>query len=100
MRDPAGHSRNGEQDWEHVSGEAHGLVDDSGVEIDVGVQLSLDEVFILEGDLFKFDGDFDHIFLSYNFKDIICDLLDNLGSRIIILINPMPESHQLLLPIL
>jgi hypothetical protein len=41
VSDPASHSRNGEQNHKHISRETQGFVNASGVEIDVGVKLSL-----------------------------------------------------------
>ena len=46
VRQPTRHSRDGEQHGEHVDGEAHGLVDEARVEVDVRIQLAVDEVRI------------------------------------------------------
>ena len=50
LRDPAGGARNGEEHREHGHREAHGLVDQAGIEIHVGIELARDEVFVFEGD--------------------------------------------------
>src|SRR5687767_7096560 len=39
LRDPAGGARDREQDGKHVDGEAHRLVDETGVEVDVRIEL-------------------------------------------------------------
>src|SRR5687767_6906447 len=43
---PTRSPRNGEQHREHVEREAHGLIDQAGVEVDVRVQLPADEVLV------------------------------------------------------
>jgi len=49
---PADHSWNHEKDWEHVCREAHGLVDDSTVEIDIRIKLSFNEIGVRKSDSF------------------------------------------------
>src|SRR5271166_3484200 len=44
LRQPSRGAGNGEQNGEHVGLESHRLVDDPGVEIDVGIQLAGHEV--------------------------------------------------------
>src|SRR5690606_18893715 len=53
LGDPAGQPADREQDGEHVGREAHRLVDQAGVEVDVRVELALDEVVVLEGGLLQ-----------------------------------------------
>src|SRR5690606_19860578 len=50
LRDPARQSAHREQRGEHRCREAHGLVDEAGVEVDVRVELALDEVVVVERD--------------------------------------------------
>ena len=71
---PTSNSRDSEQHWEHVSRESHGSVDNSRVEINVGIELSLDEEFIWQGDLLQFNGYLDEGLLSTDFEDFISDL--------------------------
>src|SRR3989304_2293054 len=47
--EPADGAGNREQDGKHLDREAHRLVHDAGVEIDVGIELVLDEVVVLKG---------------------------------------------------
>src|SRR4051812_16474386 len=51
LGDPARGAGDGEHDREHVDRKPQGLVDQARVEVDVGVQLALDEVLVLERDL-------------------------------------------------
>ena len=66
---PSDDSGNGEEDGVHVSWETHGSVDESAVEVNVGVKFSGDKVLVFKGDLFEFKGDFDQGLLSADFKD-------------------------------
>ena len=56
MRHPAGGARQREYRREHIHREAHGAQQDAGVEIHVRIQLALDEVFVLERNLFQPHG--------------------------------------------
>src|SRR5258708_39961528 len=56
LRDPAGSARNREQHGKHGHRETHRLINQAGVEIHVGIELALDEVFVFEGDSFAFEG--------------------------------------------
>ena len=100
MGEPADHSGDHEEHWEHVGGEAHGFVNDSTVEIDVRVELSFNKVLVAEGNLFEFNGDLDQIFLSSHFEDFMSHSFDDLGSRIVTLVDSVAESIQQLLLVL
>ena len=77
MSEPSSSSGDGEQDWEIIGWETHSLVDNTRVEIDVGVQFSLDEIFITQGSSFEFNSNFDEGLLADNFEDFRGDLRDN-----------------------
>src|SRR3954453_17498635 len=51
VRQPARQAPDGEEDREHLGGEAHRPIDETGVEVDVRVELALDEVLVVERDL-------------------------------------------------
>src|SRR5271165_2722096 len=95
LRQPAGCARDGEQHGEHLRLEAHGLVDDSGVEIHVGIQLASDKVIVLERYALQFDGGIQLGVAASNLEHLLGDRLDDLGARIVVLVNSMPEAHQL-----
>src|SRR5687768_9374188 len=48
LRDPAHRARQREDRGEHRHRYAERLVDDAGIEVDVGIELALDEVLVLE----------------------------------------------------
>jgi hypothetical protein len=94
VRQPPHHSRDHEQHWEHVGGEAHRSVDDAAVEIDVRVEFSLDEVGVREGDAFQFHCDLDQLLLSGDLEDLLCDFLDDLGSGVVVLVDAVAEAVE------
>src|SRR6185503_5203743 len=57
LGEPARGARYREEDGEHVHRESHGLVDQARVEVDIGIQLPLDEVLVLESDALELEGD-------------------------------------------
>jgi hypothetical protein len=62
--DPTRKTADGEQHSEHPRGEAHGLVDNTGIEIHVGVQLAIDEIVVCQRDGLKFLGDVEQVVLD------------------------------------
>src|SRR5699024_3293921 len=64
LGDPAGEAAQGEEDGEHELGEAHSLVDEAGVEVYVGVELTFDEVVVVEGLFFETLGDIEQFVVA------------------------------------
>ena len=81
LRQPSGGAGDGEQHGEHLRPEAHGLVDDAGVEIDVGIELAFDEVLVFQRDALELQGDFELGVVAGDFKDLVGGLLDDAGAR-------------------
>lgn len=92
VSEPSCESGEGEKDGEHLSGDAEGLVDNSGVEVDVRVELSLDEVLVGESDLLESHSDINHRFTANNGEDIIGNLADNSSSGVKVLVNSVTET--------
>lgn len=99
MGEPSRDSGDGEENREEVSGESHCLVDDARVEVNVGVELSIDEVFVTSSNLLKLHCDFDQWLLAYYFEDLLSELSAERSSRIVVLVYSMtkPEEKSLLL---
>jgi len=95
LRQPSGRARNGEHDGEHLRTETHRLVDDSGVEVHVGIQFALDEVIVFQGDAFQFQSDVKSGIAAGAFEHLFGGPLDDASAGIVILVNAMSESHQL-----
>ena len=92
--EPSDHSGDHEEDGEHISGKSHGAIDDSTVEIDIGVEFSFDEVGVGEGDAFEFDCDFDEFLFSGDLEDLFGDSLDYLGSGVVVFVDPVAEAVE------
>ncbi len=96
MGDPAGQPAESEQDGEHVHGEAHRLVDQARVEVHVWVQLAFLEVRIAERGIFEANGDVkEFVPATEGLQDLVRMLLHDGGARIVVLVDPVAEAHQL-----
>src|SRR5690606_7409310 len=89
-----GGPRNREQHGEHVDGETHRLVDQTGVEVDVRVELAIDEVRVGERDLFERQGDVEQRVLPGDLEHVVGGLLDDLRPRVVVLVDAVTEAHQ------
>src|SRR5258708_12525171 len=98
LRDPAGSARNREQNGKHGHRETHRLINQAGVEIHVGIELALDEVFVFQGDPFAFEGDFEERVLAHQIENFVSNTLNDAGARIVIFANAITEPHQLPFP--
>src|ERR1019366_499217 len=95
LRQPASGPRNGEQHGKHLRLEAHGLVNDPRVEVNVGIELAGDEVIVSQRDPFELQGNVEPGVASGHLENFVSDGLNDAGARIVVLVNPMPEAHQL-----
>ena len=100
VSEPSGESGEGEKDGEHLSGDAEGLVDNSGVEVDVRVELSLDEVLVGESYLLESHSDINHRFTANNGEDIIGNLADDSSSGVKVLVDSVTETLKHLFAVL
>ena len=94
LREPAGHARDREQDAEHLPREPHGLVDEARVEVHVRVELALDEVVVLESDPLELERDVEHGVAARDLEHLVGHLLDDLGPRVVVLVDAVAEAHQ------
>jgi len=78
----------------------HRLIYEAGVEIHVGIELALDEVFVFESDALALQSDFEEGVLAHELEDFVSDVLDDAGARIVILVNAMAEPMSLTSPAL
>src|SRR4029453_16139368 len=56
LGEPAARPGNGEEHGEHFHREAHGLVDEPGIEVHVRIELARDEILVLERDPLELEG--------------------------------------------
>src|SRR5258708_27323253 len=69
LGDPADGAGDREQHREHGGREAHRLERDTGIEIDVGIELLLDEVVVMERDALELESDIEQrIVLDAHFE--------------------------------
>ena len=96
MGNPADCTPDGENDREHVGGNSHCLEYYAGVEIDVWIELFSDEIFIVQGDSFQFNGDFEQgiIFVTQFFQNFVAGLAHDRGPGVMIFVDSMAESHE------
>src|SRR5690606_27731225 len=93
LRQPAGGAAQGKEHREHIHRKAHGLIDDAAVEVYVGVELPLHKVFVFKGNTLQLDGDIEERVAPGDVEDIIGNLLDDLGARIVVLIDTVAKPH-------
>eukprot|EP00465_Bigelowiella_longifila_P003663 CAMPEP_0185257224 /NCGR_PEP_ID=MMETSP1359-20130426/6286_1 /TAXON_ID=552665 /ORGANISM="Bigelowiella longifila, Strain CCMP242" /LENGTH=187 /DNA_ID=CAMNT_0027842201 /DNA_START=257 /DNA_END=821 /DNA_ORIENTATION=- len=94
VREPAGGAGNGEEDGEEIGWESHCLVDQPRVEIHIGVELALDKEWIGKSDFLEFLSDFDHGLFAGDAEYIVSELSDDSGPRVVVLVHPVPKTHQ------
>src|SRR3954454_23162807 len=96
LRNPANGSRQGEYGGEHRGRDAHGLEDDARIEVDVGEQLALGEVLVVESDPLELEGDrqFGVVFLAKQFEYLVSAFLEYACPGIVILVHAMAEPHE------
>src|SRR5665647_1627034 len=96
LGDPARQPPEREQHREHLGREPHRPIDQPGVEIDVRVQLALDEVLIRERDLLQPERDVQQLVpMPQTLQQLVSGLLDDRRPRVIVLVDPVAEAHQL-----
>src|SRR5579875_718334 len=97
---PTGHPGDGEQHGEHLRREAHGLVDEARVEVDVGIQLAGDEVLVRQGDLFELQGHVEERVFAGDGEHLVGRALDDFGPGVVVLVHPVAEAlEQALAPL-
>ncbi len=87
MRQPPGQPRDRKENGEHVRWDAHGLVNQAGVEVDVWVQLFRLEVVVGESDLLQLHCHVNQRVGAGERKNIVQNLADDLGARVVRLVD-------------
>ncbi|MPM32091.1 hypothetical protein SDC9_78650 [bioreactor metagenome] len=97
LGDPAGQPADGEQHGEHLHREAHRLVDQAGVEVDVRVELARDEVVVGQRGLLELLGDGEQFLVAVRggVGDLVGVALDDRGAGVEVLVDAVAEAHQL-----
>ena len=93
---PAGHSADGEHNGVHIQRNTDGPEENAAVEVNIGVEITADEIVILQGRLFKVQGYVEQIVIEMQcFKDIVHLPFQYEGAWVKILINAVAKTHEL-----
>src|SRR5579872_55977 len=92
---PTSRPRNRKQHREHLRPEAHSLIHDPRVEVDVWIQLALHEIVVFQRDPLQFQSDVEFRIATRHFKYLLRTPADDFGPRIVILVNTVSEAHEL-----
>ena len=69
------------------------MVDQSGIEIDIGIKLAADEIVVLQGDALDLQGNIKQRIASHDIEHFVGNALDDAGTRIIVLIDSVAKAH-------
>ena len=72
------------------------VVDDARVEVDVRVELALDEVLVLQRDLLQRHRELEQLVVLQVelVQHLVAGLADELGARVVVLVDAVAEAHQ------
>src|SRR5919112_829624 len=92
---PLGHPARGawygEHDGERVRRYPQGFVDETRVEVYVGIELAAREVVVIERALFELDGDVEQrALLVRGLQHLVDVAADDPGPRVVVLVHPVP----------
>src|SRR3990172_13277828 len=97
VSDPAGQAPEHEHDGEHLGRDAHRAVDDAAVEVYVRVQLTLDEVLVLERGFFHLLGEVEQRVVDTELLEyFVRGFFEQLRARIEVLVHAVAETHEAL----
>ena len=91
---PAHRARNGKHHREHGRGQAHRLVNNTGVEVHVGIQLPLHKILVLQRNPLQLQGNIQHRVPAGHIKHLVRHLLNQPRPRVVVLVYPVAEAHQ------
>ena len=94
VRQPADEAWQCEEHREVLCRDSNCLVNDSRVEVHVRVKLPLDKVVVAQGNPLQLDSHVDQGLLPSDREHFFGDLAHDLGSRIVVLVDTVAESHQ------
>src|SRR5688500_6837468 len=96
VRDPTDGARDREHHCEHRMRDTDRAVDDARIEIDVRIQLALDEVFVLERNLFELERELEQrvVGLAELREHLVAHRANDRRAWSEVLIDAMAEAHQ------
>ena len=92
---PTGKPSDRKQHGKHLHRDSQCPIDHAGVEVDVRIEFSLDEVLILERDLFQLLRHVEQRIVQVKLgQQFVATGADDRGTRVAILVDAVPEAHQ------
>ena len=92
---PAWQSSDSEHHSEHVGGNPHRSVEQSTVEVHIGVEFSADEVVVFEGDFFEVPSNFQQRIINAQFVEhLFGHFPENCGTWVKVFVNAVTEAHE------
>src|SRR5450631_2566598 len=97
LRDPADRPRQREYRREQAHRDSQRTLDNTGIEIDVRVQLARHEVVVFERDFFQRHRQLEQriVVQPEILEHFVAGLAHQLGARVVILVHTVAEAHQL-----
>ena len=94
---PTGRPADGEHNREHLEGNAQSPHDDTAIKIDIGIELVLDEIGVVQRGIFQPLGDVEQGIINVQRRQqFVTGVADDSGTRIVISVNSMAKTHQTL----
>src|SRR5262252_7652543 len=96
LRDPTHGAGEREDAGEHAGWDAERALHDAGVEVHIRVELAIDEVLILERDLFQVHRQLEKsvVVQPELVQDFVASLAHQLRTRIVVFVDAVTEAHQ------
>ena len=95
MGDPAGKTGKREHHGEHIFRDTHGTIENTGVEVNVGIERTVDEVTVGKGGFFNPAGDIEQRILAADPGKIVFTLFaDDDRARVVGFVDPVTETHE------
>src|ERR1035441_7209430 len=98
LRQPSCGAAHSEEHREHLDGNAQGLIDETAVEVHVGVEPARHEVLVFERDLLQLPSHVEKWRGAGDINHLIRHLLDHLRPWVVVLVDAVTEAHEPLLP--
>mmetsp|Transcript_33628 Transcript_33628/g.60719 ORF Transcript_33628/g.60719 Transcript_33628/m.60719 type:complete len:493 (-) Transcript_33628:27-1505(-) len=89
-----------EEDSEELRREAHGTVDQTRIKVDVGVELTRNEVLVSKGSVLEGNGNLNQGVTTDEGEDFLGNTLDDLGAGVEVAVDTVTEAEKLLLLVL
>src|SRR5690606_36348407 len=96
LSNPAHGTSQGEDSGEQGGWDTNSALNDTRVEVYVGVQLAFDEVWIFQSNALQFHGQLEQriVLQAQGFQNFLASLLHQLGAWVVVLVDTVTKAHQ------